>query len=175
MWCWGEGKGVGLGKSLLIWNMFKVIDIKTWPEGGRGRRIWKWKKLDGLLRLSLQYIEEDNFVQIIESHKTSYNNVYDSKTLYSGLLQEKFVDKICQKENGELFIPGIPDELKTCVLGHDLSSNRTQREFQFEVEDPRSQGRIVKVKAQFEATTCSSPTDLTKSTERVIVIVVSTG
>ena len=101
--------------------MFKVIDIKTWPEGGRGRRIWKWKKLDGLLRLSLQYIEEDNFVQIIESHKTSYNNVYDSKTLYSGLLQEKFVEKICQKENGELFIPGIPDELKTCVFGHDLS------------------------------------------------------
>ena len=127
--------------------------------------------------MSLQNIEEDNFVQIIESHKTSYNNVYDSKTLYSGLLQEKFVEKICQKENGELFIPAIPDELKTCVLGHDLSSNRTQGEFQFEVEDPRSQGRIVKVKAQFEATTCSSPTDLTKSTEilRVIVIVVSTG
>ena len=145
--------------------MFKVIDIKTWPEGGRGRRIWKWKKLDGLLRLSLQYIEEDNFVQIIESHKTSYNNVYDSKTLYSGLLQEKFVEKICQKENGEIFIPGIPDELKTCVLGHDLSSNTTQRQFQFEVEGPRSQGRIVKVKAQFEATTCSSPTDQTKNTE----------
>ena len=114
--------------------------------------------LDGLLRLSLEYMGENNFVQIIESHKTSYNDVYDSKTLYSGLLQEKFVEKICQKENGELFIPGIPDELKTCVLGHDLSSNRTQREFQFEVEDPRLQDRIVKVKAQFEATTCSLPT-----------------
>ena len=141
-------------------------------------QIWKWKKnLDGLLRLSLQYIEEDNFVQIIESQKTSYNNVYDSKTLYSGLLQEKFVEKICQKENGEIFIPGIPDELKTCVRGHDLNSNTTQREFQFQVEDPRRPGRIVKVKAQIEANTCTLPTDQTKSTEilSVIVIVVSTG
>ena len=127
--------------------------------------------------MSLEYIGENDFVQIIESQKTSYNNVYDYKTLYSGLLEEKFVEKICQKENGEIFIPGIPDELKTCVLGHDLSSNRTQREFQFEVEDPRLQDRIVKVKAQFEATTCSLPTDQTKSTEilSVVVIVASTG
>ena len=133
--------------------------------------------LDGLLRLSLEYIGENDFVQIIESQKTSYNNVYDYKTLYSGLLEEKFVEKICQKENGEIFIPGIPDELKTCVLGHNLSSNTTQREFQFEVEDPRSQGRIVNVKAQIEATTCLLPTDQTKKTEilSVIVIVVSTG
>ena len=39
--------GGGLGKSLLIWNMFKVIDIKTWPEGGRGRANLKMKKKFG--------------------------------------------------------------------------------------------------------------------------------
>ena len=79
------------------------------------------------ISICLKYKKKENKVVNIWSNQKTYNeNPHDVRTLYSGILQEKFVDKICREENGEFSIPDIPEELKKCVLEHDLKENSSQ-------------------------------------------------
>ena len=55
----------------------------------------------------------------VESFYSSYNPLSCSnikpQDLYSGLLQEQVLDRICKKENGVFLIPDIPKEIQKCV------------------------------------------------------------
>ena len=86
------------------------------------------------IELKLKYGDEK---KVVWSHPASYNN-YNSKInvkeLYSGLLQEQVLDKTCVKEDGELFLPEIPEELKMCVKNY-TATRPPGSVFSFEIQD----------------------------------------
>ena len=104
--------------------------------------------------ICLKYKKKENKVANVWSNQKTYNeNPHDIKTLYSGILQEKFVDKICQEENGELVIPDIPEELKKCVLEHDLKTNSLSSGFKFTILY-KIEGRTRKIDAKATVNQC---------------------
>ena len=104
--------------------------------------------------ICLKYKKKENKVANVWSHQKTYNeNPHDVKTLYSGILQEKFVDKICREENGEFSIPDIPEELKKCVLEHDLKENSLSSDFKFTILY-NIEGSTRKVDAQATGNQC---------------------
>ena len=101
------------------------------------------------ISICLKYKKKENKVGNVWSNQMTYNeNPHDVRTLYSGMLQEKFMDKICQEDNGELSIPDIPEELKKCVLEHDLKTKSLSSTFKFTIlYNIEGKARKVDVKA----------------------------
>ena len=106
------------------------------------------------ISICLKYKKKENKVGNVWSNQMTYNeNPHDVKTLYSGILQEKFVDKICREENGEFSIPDIPEELKKCVLEHNLKENSLSSDFKFTILY-NIEGSTRKVDAQATGNQC---------------------
>ena len=102
----------------------------------------------------------NNFIEVIWSNEVIYNdNVLDIKTLYSGLLQEKVIDKICLNKNRTFSIPDIPEEIKDCVVDIDLRTNSLLRTIQFTIVNPQNKEETTLVKALFKGEQCQVPSN----------------
>ena len=89
----------------------------------------------------LQYEDKDVF-----SRDVIYNdNSQDITTLFSGLLKEKVVDKICA--NGTFSTPEIPEELKNCVRNKDIVDDGFLRSFEFTLTNPENEETTTLVSA----------------------------
>ena len=122
----------------------------------------------------------DNSIATIWSHTVFYNSVRHIATLYSGLLQEKVVNRTCVDENGTFSIPEIPDELKECVVNIDLSANNLLRVFHFRIINPNKAERTTRVKAPFKGEPCqllsNGQTDGAEILDEVqLAIIISSG
>ena len=81
----------------------------------------------------LQYEDKD----VVSSDIIYNDNSQDITTLYSGLLKEKVVDKICV--NGTFSTPEIPEELKNCVRNKDIIDDGFLRSFEFTLINPENE------------------------------------
>ena len=100
----------------------------------------------------------------ITSHQKSYNalsaTVIRPQDLYSGLLQEQVIDKICKRENGQLLIPAIPGKIQKCV--NNPTYDNTTNSVSFEIVPPQisyssaSATVTTIVKTEFSGLKCQS-------------------
>ena len=88
------------------------------------------------------------------AHYNDYNIQPKVEDLYSGLLEKQVVNQTCLQSNGKLFVPGIPDGLRKCVLRFENTrksagpANSTQ--FSFTIVDPQSKEGWKVVKTEFK-------------------------
>ena len=85
----------------------------------------------------------------------AYYNIYPYRVenLYSGLLKEKVIDKICKKANGEYLIPSVPTEIQNCI--NKSLKIESASKLKVEIMNPNGPGTITR-QYQLETTNCSS-------------------
>ena len=79
--------------------------------------------------------EEEEF-----SSPAYYNYDQEVENLYSGLLKEQVLDKLCEKANGKYLIPSVPSEVQHCITKR-LKIEIGSRKWKFEIQNPLGQGR----------------------------------
>ena len=93
------------------------------------------------LKVTFTDIKTEEEVQEKWSSPAYYNADHKVENLYSGLLKEKVFEKICEKTNGDHFIPSLPNEVKRCIIAKSLKIESESKEWKFEILNPLGQGR----------------------------------
>ena len=91
-------------------------------------------------------VELQNPKRYVSSSDAHYNAMYTCNNikpqdLYSGLLQEQVLDRICKKENGEFLIPDIPKEIQDCV--QKTSVDEASSKLSFDIVSPCTKDKLV--------------------------------
>lgn len=108
------------------------------------------------IRVKLKYTyKSDNFE--VQSSHSSYNPYSCSnirpQDLYSGLLQEQVLDRICKKENGEFLIPDIPKEIQKCVKKRDV--DEASSKLSFDIVSPCTKDKTDVVEGALREVNCT--------------------
>ena len=111
---------------------------------------------------------EDRIPQSHPFYYNDYNVLPSIEDLYSEGLQNQVVDKACVNEDGELFVPDIPDELKECVVRGNNTRKSTgtsirSTQLSFTITDPKNENRKKVVKSEFKNDEDCAPHGKTES------------
>ena len=121
----------GNNSTMIVDWLSKDIDIETDPCM---RLVIEFK----VTFTDIRFGDEESEEFSLPAH---YNADYKLENLYSGFFKEKVFDKICQRTNGDYYIPSVPSEVERCIITESLKIDSGSKRLNFKILNPLGQGR----------------------------------